>query len=356
MSAVVVLAVIAIFQALFLITLVVFLSARRRVQRERESAFTEGMARVSQPLNTWLTGATPVDAFVIALRWFPGTTALGVTGNLARTSMLPVQRSALATALREEKWVRAAMSGARSRRWTRRLEAARCLALAGNPADGAVLELLLNDARPAVAIAAVNALPRVADERLVGVVLDRMTRLPDVVRVYLQDTLREIRPLVEPALIERLASPAPPRALARWLDLSAALELPATLEHAIALATHADVRVREAVARALRRAPTRRSADTLRDMLRDEEASVRSAAAHALGELSSPVAIPALVAAVHDNSWLVRYHATLALAQLGERGRAAVRTLRTDGDRYVADMATLIAGLGDGALLDMAQG
>jgi hypothetical protein len=57
-----------------------------------------------------------------------------------------------------------------------------------------------------------------------------------------------------------------------------------------------------------------------------------------------------VLAAVHDSDWNVRYHASLALTQLGEPGRTALRALRADSDRYVADVATLITGLSDGAL------
>ncbi len=356
MSGVVVLAVVAIFQGIFLVLLVGFIGVRRQVERQRDAALAENRRRISEPLSSWLVGASSVDELVGVLRTFPPGTALAITSNLARTAIPADRRAALATAVRDEPWVRASLAGATSRRWGRRLEAARCLALAGTPSDGAILETLLNDPRPAVGIAAVNALPLVADARLVGEVLDRLVMLPGVVRVYLQDTLRELRSLVEPALAERLSSPdASARALARWTELAAALELPTGLERASRLATHPDARVRVAVARALRRVPTRRSTESLGVLLRDTDDAVRGAAAHALGELGAPSAIPSLLAAAHDPSWSVRYRATIALTQLGEQGRAAVRSLRTDGDRYVADMATLITGLGDGALLDMAE-
>jgi HEAT repeat protein len=89
--------------------------------------------------------------------------------------------------------------------------------------------------------------------------------------------------------------------------------------------------------------------------LKDADPAVRSSAAHSLGELGSALAIPALLVAARDDVWAVRVRATLALSQLGEQGRAAVRSLRDDPDRYVADIAMLISGLGDGALLDMVE-
>ena len=355
MSALLVLVVIAIFQGAFLVLLVIFLGVRRQVDRLHRIAFARGRKGLSEPLSAWLSGSGTVEPLVAALRALPGGTALGFTGNLARTSIPPAERAELAVALRGEPWVRHALAGASSRRWGRRLEAARCLALAGAPSDGALLESLLNDERPAVAIAAVSALPRVADARLVGHALDRLVALPSVVRLYLQGTLREMQTLVEPALAERLSRDAPPRALARWTELAGTLEPSASLDRVATLADHQDAHVREAVARALRRAPRQRSVDILQRLLRDPHAAVRTAAARSLGELASIGAIPALVAAAHDASWSVRYRATLALTQLGEPGRAAVRLLRTDEDRYVADIATLVIGLSDGALLDMVE-
>lgn len=176
--------------------------------------------------------------------------------------------------------------------------------MVGSPADCTRLESLLNDKRPAVAIAAIGALPRVADARLLGYVLDRIVLLPEVVRLFLQGTLREMRALIEPALVERLSTDASPRALARWTELAGALELPAALDRVALLAEHPDARVREAVARALRRVPRQRSVDILQRLLCDGDIAVRAAAAHALGELASPTAIPALLAAAHDVSWV----------------------------------------------------
>lgn len=355
MSAIIVLAVIGLFQSAFLVLLVIFLGVRRHLDDVRDVAFVAGREALSEPLSAWLGGGGAVEPFVVALRSLPGRTALGYVGNLARTTIPPAERAVLARALRDEPWVHKVLAGATSSRWGRRLDAARCLALAGAPTDGAVLESLLNDSRPAVAIAAVNALPRVADAQFVARLLDRLVVLPHVVALYLQGTLREMRELVEPPLAERLSKDASPRALARWTELAGALELPQALDRVALLADHPDAQVRQATARALRRVPRQRSVDILQRLLGDSEAGVRAVAAHALGELASTGAIPALIAAAHDPALNVRYRATLALTQLGEPGRAAVRSLRTDGDRYVADIATLVIGLGDGALLDMVE-
>ena len=355
MTGIALLAIIGLFQLAFLVLLVIFVGVRREVDRRTEASFALLRQRVSVPLGAWLNGTGPIDEVVATLRYLPGNSALGVTSTLARTAMPYAQRAELAAALRGEHWVHAALRGASSRQWGRRLQAARCLSLTGMPEDAAQLERLLNDERPAVAIAAIAALPRVADAPMVGRVLDRFPALPGVVRVYLHDTLREMRALVAPALATRLASHAPARSLAAWADLAGALDLAPALEQVRPLAGHAEPRVRVAAARALRRVPTRGSTEVLHQLLRDMDPTVRGTAAHSLGELGSALAIPALLVAARDDVWSVRVRATLALSQLGEQGRAAVRSLRDDEDRYVADIAMLISGLGDGALLDMVE-
>ncbi|MEO8335986.1 MAG: HEAT repeat domain-containing protein [bacterium] len=356
MGALAVLLVIGIMQGVFLLLLVLFLGVRHQVDRHRDRTFIATSEHVAERMNAWLAGSGRAEEFVASLRALRGATAVGVAGNLLQTSIPGAERVALANALRDEPWVRRALAGGSSRRWGRRLECARCLALVGTPADGVLLESLLTDERPSIGIAAVSALPLVADARLVGVVLDRIVTMPVVVRHYLHATLRELRTLVEPALTERLARrDASIIELSGWTELAGALQLPSSIDQAALLESHSNADVRKGVARALRRVPRQRSVDALQRLLCDPDDSVRAVAAHGLGELASASAIPALLVAARDPVWNVRYRATLALSQLGEPGRAAVRVLRNDGDHYVSDIATLVTGLSDGALLDLVE-
>ncbi|MEO8564057.1 MAG: hypothetical protein ABI601_18395, partial [bacterium] len=230
MGALAVLLVIGLFQCAFLVLLVLFLGVRRQVERYRSKSFYTKHVEVSERLSAWLAGNGQLEPFVVALRSMRGATAVGIAGNLFQTSIPPVERAALSTALRNEAWVQRALAGGSSRHWGRRLECARCLTLVGTPADRALLESLLDDQRPAVGLAAVNALPLIADAHLVGAILDRLVTLPIVMRQYLQAVLREMRAVVEPALTERLARDATPGALSRWSELAGALQLPSSLE------------------------------------------------------------------------------------------------------------------------------
>jgi hypothetical protein len=51
----------------------------------------------------------------------------------------------------------------------------------------------------------------------------------------------------------------------------------------------------------------------------------------------------------------VRFRCALSLALLGEAGRRALRAARERSDRYAADMAKLVSGLSDGAVIELAE-
>jgi HEAT repeat protein len=354
-TALTVLATIAVAQGCFLLLLLVFLAERRRhgrLHRARLAAAREGLA---VPLREWLAmdgGAEPV---IVALRRLPVPVVVGYVSLLVR-SVVPIERRGeLSILLRDEGWMSRALAGARSRFWWRRIEAARALSLVGEPSDRPVVQRLLEDRQAEVAIAAVACLPRVADADLINRELDRYAMLTPMLRQYLLATLREMQELVDPLLAARLRPDAEPIALSERVRLAATLEFPRALRAAVPLATHVSAAVRAAVAIALGRMPNEASFRSLGMLLRDSDAAVREAATASLGALASPAAVPMLAAAMRDSNWHVRRRAGLALAQLGDAGRAVVDALRTDPDPYVASMATLASGLTEGALLELTE-
>jgi HEAT repeat protein len=97
------------------------------------------------------------------------------------------------------------------------------------------------------------------------------------------------------------------------------------------------------------------SESVLRHMLKDDDWRVRAQAARGLGALGAAAAIPELSEALLDRAWWVRFRAALALAQLGEAGRRALRAARERVDRYAAEMASMVSGLSDGAVVELAE-
>jgi HEAT repeat protein len=90
-------------------------------------------------------------------------------------------------------------------------------------------------------------------------------------------------------------------------------------------------------------------------MVLDEDWRVRAQAARALGAVGVAEAVPELTRALSDRSWWVRFRAALALAQLGDAGRSVLRAARELPDRYAGDMAAMVIGLSDGALVELAE-
>jgi HEAT repeat protein len=355
LSTIVVLGVIAVVQTIFLVMLVAFLLVRRVYDRARRAAFSSGRAALVGPVRDWLVSNGSIRPVVEGLAVLPAAAVVGYTSYFVRGNVPLEKREELADALRDARWIKRSIAAAGSRRWWRRIEAARAIALVGTAEDRDTVRRLFDDAQPAVAIAAVDCLPRVADAALVGAVLDRYATLPVMVRHYLENTLSELRGVVEPELIARLRSDRPAESLAHWVTLAAAIVSAPALKAAAALAGHESETVRAAVADALRRTPNDATLLTLGVLLCDDSAIVRERAAASLGFIASPRAVPMLQDSMRDPSWTVRRRSALALAQLGEPGRLAVRALTDDPDRYVANIATVVSGLSGGALLELTE-
>ncbi|HRQ78923.1 MAG TPA: HEAT repeat domain-containing protein [Gemmatimonadaceae bacterium] len=352
MNAALILGVVGIVQVAFLALLLGFVLVRRRYDRERRAAFVAGREALAAPLRDWIVAGAHPEPVVRALRALPRGTAVGYVSLLARQTIPEAQRNELAVALRNEPWIRAAIARRDSRYWWRRLEAARALGIVGTLKDREAVLALLRDEHPAVQIAAATALPRVADEALFGAVMDGLFTMPKVTRTYLTGILRQRAA----TLAQRIRGGASGAELAAWIGLAAALDDPRSLEASLPHATHPAPFVRRTVARALGRYAGPEAARALADLVVDADATVRAAAARSLGELGATGAVPLLAPLIGDPVWQVRLHAALSLAQLGERGRAALRAAREGGDRFARDMATMVSGLSDGAILEMGQG
>lgn len=345
--------IVAIVQFAFLALLLAFLVVRRFYDRRQRASFEAGRGEVAIPLRAWLVGDAHPAPVVAVLRRMPRGTAVGYLALLARQTIPDTNRDELADALRGEPWLAAAVRQSTSRFWWRRLEAARALSLVAGSTDRAAVLALFFDLHPAVQIAAAGALPRVADAPLIGKVLDRLDSLPKVVRHYVTTVLRRSRALVGPELERRIDGATHFAPLSAWIELAEAIDDPASLGAALRRAEHPATPVRRTVARALRRYPGPQSEAALVRLLSDKDASVRAAACRTLGELGSRDSVASLAPMLSDPIWVVRVRAAISLAQLGERGRAVLRTARAGQDRFARDMATMVTGLTEGAVLEM---
>ncbi len=353
MSSAIVFGVIATVQVAFLFLLFIFLSVRRRYDRQRQAAFMAGKSSLSVPLRDWVVAGANPAALVAALRELPKGTAVGYLALLARQTITIDQRDQLAELLRQEPWIHAALAQRHSPYWWRRLEAARALSILGTTDDQPAVAALLRDEHPAVQVAAASALPRVADAEMLGHVVDEIFTLPKVVRQYVTTVLRQTRGMAGEALTGRIRAGTEMAELAAWIELAASIDHPQAIAASIKHAAHRAPAVRRAVAKALARHPGPDAVKTLILLVEDDDFSVRALAARGLGQLGAATSVPALAPLLADRVWLVRLRAALSLAQLGERGRAALRVANEGNDRFAREMATMVSGLTDGAVLEL---
>jgi len=346
---------VAIIQGAFfaLLLLLLFVSRARRAHLSRAAA--RAADKVAEPFQRWLLGRGTAADVANVLRRLPERDALDQLTIHVAPRAAPEHLAQLARSLREDRWVRHILSQSTSRWWWRRLDAARLLAVVGSLRDRALVRELLGDPHPAVQASASTCLTRVGDYALVEHVLDTLHTRPPIVRVFQLRILRETWRHTVPALLQRLVPVAPMAKLQVWIALAESLADPQCLLPLLVLRNHPAAEMRIAAARALRRYVHPESEEVLREMMRDDDWRVRAQAARGLGAVGAAQAVPDLSEALSDRSWWVRFRSALALAQLGEAGRRALRAARDRSDHYAADMASMVSGLSDGAVVELAE-
>ena len=243
-----------------------------------------------------------------------------------------------------------------SARWWRRAEAARLSGDMARLGDRELLHELLEDPHPAVQSAATASLARAVDRETVGRLLDRLPERPMVVRLQQFQLLKEALSLTTPALLRRLTADASPRRLKSWITLIETLGSAELLARVGELHSHPDPLIRLSVARALKRHRDPEAEEVLLIALHDHDWRVRAVAARSLGKQGNVSAVSRLAAGLRDVRWWVRFRCGLALAQLGVPGREALQAAGRGTDRYAGEMATMIGGLSADSVVELAEG
>lgn len=350
-----VLLVIGIAQSIFLALIVVFLFVNRSRQHRRSTRRVETDQLVAGPLQRWLVGEADCAELATVLETLRPDDAVNQLVAMATSRVPTAQLAELCAEIRDASWVSKVLDRHRSSRWWRRLQAARLLSVVGGPRHVGILRILLADPHPAVEGAAAASLPGVADLDAVTYVLEHLPRKPLVVRMYQFSMLKEAWSYTIPALLERLTMDGPPASLEVWIALAEAMGNPDLLERVSKLHAHADPEVRIAVARGLKTYYHPQGWAVLLQMLTDRDWRVRGQAVRSLGALGNEGHVPAIQKAMNDPQWWVRFRAGLALAQMGDAGRTALRDARSSSDRYTAEMAAMIGGLSPGSIVELSD-
>lgn len=349
------LVIVGAMQGALLGALLLLLLVNRARTRRGQALAGVGAARIQRAMQDWVLDAAPLEPLLAALREAPSETAVEQVALALATRVTAERRPALVYALREEFWVRDILSYGMAFRWTSRLRTARLLGALGIPEDEVRVKRLMADPHPAVRAAVTAAIGRVGTPSMIRHVLELKPSQPSVVRQLQRHILLQSATAVVPVLRERLLSETRPTHLTSLIDLAVGTRDPALLPLAAGYASHPDREVRAAAGRALAQwfhpdAPVK-----LQQLLSDPEPAVRAIAARGLGMLAVSDAAPALARALQDSQWWVRFRSALALALLGDPGRAVLREVAESSDRYAADMARMISGLPPGALRELAE-
>lgn len=230
----------------------------------------------------------------------------------------------------------------RSRRWHRRLQGLRELAVLGRGGDVAID--LLGDPDPRVRSEATRLAGSVGGEALIQRVVGMLADPAAGCRFAAADALSRAGGTAVPALTAALGSmDGVPLLLA--LRVSAAVGDPRLLDPTRHLTGHPDPAVRREVAAICAAVGGGDAAVTLDALLADDAPAVRVQAAQGLGGLGHWASAPALAERLRDVDFEVRRSAGLALWELGAPGQVFLRREVRGDDAFAADMARQVLSL-----------
>ncbi len=314
---------------------------RAALQQRNESI----LRRSRIALSAIVTGGDAEGHFLRVLRSAPGSMQsrmlVDLAGSLTGDARANVARVATLIGLDKR-----ARKGLASRRWSRRLHAAR--QLQELQVEGNDFLMLLRDPNPAVRAQAAEWAGQYPHPDVAAALLPLLDDDSTLSRYAVQDALLRIgRASVEPlaaTLRERNGARALPA-----LRVGIAIAQPSLVEPAVRLCNDPMPAVRVLAVQLLGAVGGPNAADALAAALRDDAAEVRTAAVRGLGRIAHWPSAPAVAELLRDSSWDVRHNAGLALRRMGAPGRLLLLRMREDTDAFAADMARQVLELPRGA-------
>ena len=229
-----------------------------------------------------------------------------------------------------------------SRNLRKRMTAVLVLGKLREPTVCALLEPLLEDGRPALSLAAAQALLRIDPAAALPRVLAAAGRREDWAPAKLASILREadaaeLSEALAAAVTDALEDPAAPGALSRLLRLAPTAHS-AVLRQAV-LQVLERVTEGETIAAALAALQHPADVELVRRYVAHADPVVRLHAVKALARLGAREDVDRLVSLLSDPSWWVRYRSAQALVASPWLSRAELEGLRARlSDRFAADI------------------
>ena len=264
-----------------------------------------------------------------------------VLADLAPT-LRGVQRERLEALARRSGVVDAAAHWIDSKRWWRRLHAARVYTLLQG--DGGPAGQLLDDPSWEVRAEAAQWVALAPAQRNIDQLVAMLEDEHPLPRFAAKDSLRRIGGrAAEP--LARLLATASGREAATALEVATAVATPAMLPAAVRLTEDEYAETRSGAAALLSVLGGEQAVTALERLLEDPDADTRAAAAAGLGRLGHWPAAGALAERLRDPDWDVRRSAALALRELGAPGIVLLRRALERDDRFAADIARQVLDL-----------
>ena len=214
----------------------------------------------------------------------------------------------------------------RSRWWWRRREATINLGIMQSQEAVGPLIRLVSDSIEEVRLAAVRSLGQLNNQQGLRVLLDAMEDEDRWTGSRIEEILVSMGPGIAAEIVPRLIASRNLRSRRLYAELCGLLRLPEAIDALCTMASENDPSIRSVVAGALGRIGHLSVTANLSTLLGDEDSNVRAEAAMALGALADTATIPGLENALSDEDWQVRHNAAVALSLLGNSGREALNT------------------------------
>lgn len=255
------------------------------------------------------------------------------------TSLRGVQRQQLRRLAADAGLMGQAQRWCASGRWFKRLRGARVLTLLGG--GEASMVPLFDDERPEVRAQAAQWAADHPEPEVVERLLVMLDDPHSLCRFTVQDSLLRIGLPAAPGLLHHL-SDADVTPSSETLRIAAGIADARFLKPALTHCQAPEGRLRAQAAMLAAAIGGAGAAAALTQMLEDDDADVRAAAATGLGRLAHWPAGGALAKCLQDRSWDVRRGAALALSACGAPGMLLLRRALLDPDPFARDMARQI--------------
>lgn len=225
-----------------------------------------------------------------------------------------------------------------------RLKAARPFILFSGPSDTEAILRLLRD-RPAVRLAAINALSRIPNRTAVSQIFQAFNEDPSPnLRAYM-NVFFGLGTKIEPYVKEYLRRALPPSKLTLLIEIAGAVPLPMLHLDLLGFVNHEDIEIRVSTARALGAlgTPIPGVIAALDSLTQDAAWEVQAQAFKSLGRLGNLGSLDILTQGLFSPQWFCRRNAGFALAGLGTDGIQRLKRIAVQKkDEFASDMAQMV--------------